>query len=488
MINEKAFEQAIPLAAMAASKGLFINAVEGSPLHKLSQLSVLSDTGLAQPAPSQDEVDFNKVISSSHLNLLSDNDAHNAAFDDAVKFLSGVVATHVSNAKNIIAPLVMAVADGIIKRMADDPTSLKTYEIVQNNLPSPMLNEGFKDLIDRTKGGVYAKPEDNLFLGQRTAQQILDLMLTGSKEYDDSIREWFIGLGDAYFVSLWDTFFRDPHDPDLMLFKDTDFMSVLSNNSKDEKKYGCNFALAIFLLSRGLMDNVQENSGLSLERYTVIVGQYRDAAAVRLAQDYEAFDLALKSGTLVEFVNNFTMTVTVNGPVYVEYLKAGGSNELILGAIVSQETPTLVSHMEGKDQVYMDAWNRYHSIVKASNQMSAFGKFKDHALSSFNAELSNRSTFEQEYIDTNPGHETYMTERVNQILNELKPEDISNPYELAMRLVCQARFYYTDAESILRSIDQAGKQNPNIDVREAALIATIEYCCKYLANQMRVVS
>jgi hypothetical protein len=55
---------------------------------------------------------------------------------------------------------------------------------------------------------------------------------------------------------------------------------------------------------------------------------------------------------------------------------------------------------------------------------------------------------------------------------------------LALHIICQCRFYYTEAEFILSEIEEIGKQNPGIDVREAALIATINYLVDYLCDQI----
>ena len=75
---------------------------------------------------------------------------------------------------------------------------------------------------------------------------------------------------------------------------------------------------------------------------------------------------------------------------------------------------------------------------------------------------------------------------VQEYVETLREEAIGDIWEVASRVVAERIFYYTDAYCILTGINDACKQNPNIDVNEAALLSTIEYVCEYVCDQLVV--
>lgn len=476
MISEKAFDQALDLTTILDRKSIGIKPVEGSPLSVLVSASYPLTNLEAVPS-----VLDTRTFSASSGERNTDNETHNKAFDETITFLSNAVSAHVSNAKNIVAPVVMQLAERIISRTEMELTDNETYKIIPVSLPQPMLNDGFKDRVIKDSGGVYADPQVYLKLKTELAPQaILETMLTGSSEYDNKIKEWFASLGDNFFDLIWRSAFCDP---------------AICNSSvnlkgltalMDDKEKGVDAALAIYLISRNLFDNVPENTGVTLVEYKKILNEYKDAAAQKLNDAYEQDELDVKSGILVKSNNELSKEVRVNAQTYLDYIKAGGKNEVILGAIVSGVIPYTVSKLEGDTQGFLDAWARNNLISKSTAKNKAFIRFKEICLSSFLMDLTNVSSLEQEFVDSHPDHVFKCRELAEQFINDLIPDDIQKPYNVALKLVCRARFYYTDAEKILQSINDISEQNKDIDVREAALIATTEYLIDYVTDQMRL--
>ncbi len=59
-------------------------------------------------------------------------------------------------------------------------------------------------------------------------------------------------------------------------------------------------------------------------------------------------------------------------------------------------------------------------------------------------------------------------------------------YGTIRKLVCNAIFPHTNALQILEAIDAVCHENPKIEVREAALLATIEIVATWVAKLCRV--
>lgn len=479
MLVEKAFEQVRPLVEILNAKDFCISPVENTPLAALVGASVSVNTAEVT-LPSGSDGYSASMYSDSDAVGDTDNETHNKLFDDAVDFLSKTVAQHVSNAKNVVAPVVMSVAEKIIARVQSDITPLKTYAIVPVSLPAPMLNDGFKDTVVKAAGGIYADPERYIKLKQEFAPQaVLESMLTGSGDYDEKIKEWFASCGDAFFDKLWTSLFQDPSMNSVA-------ESASLTKLLDDGKTGVDAALAVFLIARNLTENIPEDTGFTLVDYRKYVQQYKDTAAVRLNRAYESFDSEEKAGILVLSSDDANKEVRVHSQTYLSYIREGGKNEVLLGAIVSGVIPYNVAKLAENQQQFIDAWERHNLILSSESKNRAIVRFREICYSEFLNDLNNLTAFEQEFVQTNPGHVQKAQELGREICESLITEQIEKPYDVALSLVCNARFYYTDAEKILATINKVSEQNKSIDVREAALIATTEYLIDFVCEQLKV--
>lgn len=477
MLVEKSFEQAQSLVEILDSKGICVSAVANTPLAALVSASN-AISSVCETATGDFGIPNAAVLASG-----TENETHNKLFDETISFVSKAVLTHVSNAKNIVAPVVMSVANKIIARCQDELVNVKTYAVIPVFLPAPMLNEGFKDSIEKAQGGVYADPERFLKLKMGfSAEEVLALMLTGSSEYDEKIKEWFQSKGNSFFEKVWTGLFQDPESSTV---KESFSMIKLFEDKND----GLDTALAVYLLARNLFENIPENTGLTLVEYRRIVAEYKDAAAIRISRGYAAYLAQEQAGILVVDHDEVTREIKVNGATYTNYINDAGKNEVILGAVVTGPStiPYNVNVVKQDQQQYLDAWDRFVAFENAERRNRAIVQFKNICISSFLNDLStNLSTFEQEFCTNNPGHIGRCSEILPELVETITTEDIADPYSVALKLVCKARFYYTDAEKILSTINLVSKENPNIDVREAALIATTEYLIDYITDQMKV--
>ncbi len=477
MITANAFDQAQPLVEILNAKDYCIAPVEGTPLYALVAASNPPITS-AEAVPSNGEYS-SSMYSSTQASAGTDNENHNRLFDDTVDFLSKTIIQHVSNAKNIVSPVVLSVAEKIIARTQSDIQPLKTYCIVPVSLPEPMLNDGFKQSVEKANGGVYGEPERYLTIDAEFAPQaFLDMMLTGSNEYDDKIRTWFASCGDSLFNKLWTGLFQKPNETT----NACNLISVFEDN-----KTGVDAALTVFLITRKMIDAIPENTGMTLNDFKKYALQYKDAAAVRLNRAYESRESENKAGILVITSDDISKEVRVNSDTYLTFINNGGKNEVILGAVVSGVIPYNVKTLEENSQQYIDSWERHKLIIGAASKNSAVVKFRDICYSEFLAELNNLSAMEQEYIVTNPAHIQNVQESAKKMCSDLTAEKMDKPYDVALALVCRCRFYYTDSEKILSTIDSISKENPTIDVREAALISTTQYLIDYICEQTKVV-
>jgi hypothetical protein len=129
-------------------------------------------------------------------------------------------------------------------------------------------------------------------------------------------------------------------------------------------------------------------------------------------------------------------------------------------------------------------WHTYVLFHNAAENNRSFDMFKDILRVQFEAGLGGIMEGEKSFIDKTPHYFDIIRSKFENELKALKADSMQCLDTAALKLICRSRFYYTQAEAILMDIQQAAAVNPEIDVREAALLATINYVTDYVADQL----
>lgn len=484
MIDTNSALYSIPLATLAANKGLVISPVEGTPLAELVKTTndlLMASAGvcMSDTATDSDQIKMH-ACSVSDFTMSDKETSHDTMMDSFIADISKATANHISYAKNIVKPVIVEYVEEVQKSLGQEISPMSQFKITMVDLPKPMQNAGFETSINKYAEKPYLSPSSSLFLGEISPQGILDLMLTGSKEYDEGIKEWFVNKGDLFFMDIWNNLFRNfkVSKPSITFT----FDSCMTPSSKELVDY----ALAIQLLSRKLYDEVPENTGLDLPRYREIVAEYREASGIKLNLEYLKYEAVLKNKMLVASIDSDGKGISVNGPIYREWLKSGGCNEALLGMLVGRDTFYNQELIDEAKERFIKDWNTYALFTKTADKNNQFNRIKDILTFSFAKVAENVSATEQETIASMPAFTQTMTTKFQEELLKLKSTDLDDIFNTCMLLVCRARFYYTDAEKILTGINLAVKANPHIDIREAALLSSIEYVVDYISDQMKL--
>lgn len=482
MIDKNSALYSIPLASLAANKGLVISPVQGTPLAELVKINndLLNAGSQCQSLEATDTDLLNDFVNNiSDCTVSESENSHDNLMDAYISDISKAVSNHIGFAKNVVRPVVMEMVEEVQKSLGETVLPSSLFKIEMSELPKPMQNAGFETSISKFSEKPFIAPVSQFYLNEISPQGILELMQTGSKEYDNCIKEWFVNKGDLFFMDIWNNLFRDFKEAKpSKTFTFTDALTPTSTNEIVDT------ALTIHLLSRKLYDEVPENSKLSLNSFRDLAAQYREASGVKLNQEYIRYANILKNKILVSVIDPDNKGCRVNGAVYRDWLKAGGSNEVLLGMLVGKQslfTQSLIN--ENKEQFLKD-WNSFVLFSNTSEKNKSFNRFKDVLTLSFSKILSEMSDLEKETIVSMPGYTQKVNEIFNSELMKLKTNDVSDVFTVCLSLICKARFYYTDAEKILTGINDAVKSNPSIDIREAALLSSIEYIVDYISDQL----
>jgi hypothetical protein len=173
-----------------------------------------------------------------------------------------------------------------------------------------------------------------------------------------------------------------------------------------------------------------------------------------------------------------TNTIEVNSDVYNDWLKEGGTPEVLFGAYASDSQRGFGALLADAEQ-YCKIWAREKNILDSKIRID---------MKSIKAKALRKAFYEviknlPENVQSEPVSD--MTARVDHIVDNLDAHRLEDIYYVVRMLVCRAIFPNSSAQEILTSIDEVSKANPGMCERDAALIASIEYVSTWVASQIK---
>lgn len=481
MIKSNTFLSALPLSEKYAESGKTLVAKPNTVLSILVEKSVPIFTSVAE---NREQLEgFGEILESTSVGTLEQPSSHSLELDAIIKDISKAVTAHISFAKNTVKPLVLEFAAAIQEYKETNvlKDAGEKFNIIVLNIPGVLQSEMFLDTLSFYKGKSVLEPDLSFSLEVKDRDQLVALMLTGHSDTDKLIVEWASHLEDGFLVNLWNSLFTTLATSG----KTIKFNSISQLNAYEKADY----ATAIYLLSRKLFDQVDGSTKeVSLSVYKNTAAQIRDYAGALLVEAINKMALFNKSKLLV--IESFPelYSAKVNGAVYKQWLETGGSPEVILGLIISGKniSSQVLIDQQAKDLVAQ--WNSFCSFYKTNESNKAFQYYSEFLISSFFGSLRDKKDSEIDYIESHANYYDTANKLAYEEIRKLKTDDMSDYFGVALTLVAKCRFYYTSSYNILSDITEAGKVNPNVDIREAALLAVVNYVADYVADQIAVIS
>jgi hypothetical protein len=473
MLNNKTFNAALPLADKIAQTGKILVAKPNTVLNELVKLSVpaFEFTVDTPEALSNYGYALQQTVESS----MDKPSPYGLQLDGIINDLSKAVNNHVSYAKNTVKPLVLEFATCIQKYLdtsvSKDGSEKFTIETL--NIPAVLKDDSFLDSLNAYKDKSALVPDLKLSLEPKAHDELCSMIMTGSKRTDEAIGEWIVTKDGDFLCNIWNSHFTNSPSTNGC---DT---SIEAQNAFDK----ADSALAAYLMARKIFEDVQDTN-MNLTVYKNTVAQIRDYHGSLLVQAVTKIALFVKARTLIiETIGN-QYKVKVNGDIYREWLAKGGSPEIILGCLISESSVVSQSLIDEKAEEFKKRWYSFNSFYKTSEANKKFTYFKEFLSNAFNDSLQTQDDSEKEYSTKNPNYFIGARKLADCEIENLRTGDMTDVYGVALTLVAKCRFYYTSSYGILSDINEASKANPNVDVREAALLAVINYVSDYLADQI----
>ncbi len=486
MIDERTYLRSIVPGNELSDRNIVLVPMADTPLSVLHKSSDISDRLVSGIVESEDlepgelATIIQKTTGSDNIDNIS---LHDKALGDTVDTLSNVVKSHISNARTVVKPIVLEMLETMEEFIANNSTIniLDDFNIIIKKTPPLLTNTYVTDELDGYVGRTLLYPDLKAKLKSKTYDDILPLLLTGNNDVDKLIVDLVSEMSVDTIVSIYTSFLTTEHTDDVLTYQ---HISMLSSYDK------MNYGIVIYLLARGLINTV-DNDGwdVPLSVYNKTLMELRDYAGTLVALALQQTSLLVRTKQLVLSKDMGTKSITVSGEVYTEWLNSGGSPEVVLGILVSDTSnDTSIPAIDSKSKDYINTWASFTSFYTTSAKNKLFRSFKDFLLGAHNNLFRELTPIEEEYNNDNSGFRDNVSKLVTDTVNTITHKDMDDLSCLALKLVARDRFYFTSAYGILNDIQEATIANPDINVREAALLAAINYITDYALDQISIKS
>ena len=483
MLSQDSLNAAAPLTTILDNNDLIITPLANTPLEALVK-ATRSDplfniaTQVMDPASGISKTEYiPDIVNIGYIANVRDpvlnTNSHDLAMDDIIEVASKAVLEHIVFAKSVVAPAIVNLVMRTKEKLNTiTPSTLLGMEVIVWNPPKPLLNSGLESSVRKFEDLALDYPMMNIKSPDVTISTISDLMKSGSGALDKDIDEWMAIKGDSFFFNIWENVFQ--------------IKPKFGNNVNDTFKYwiyesddAVDNALAIYLLSRKLLDNPLPETENNLIAFNKTILDYRNQSAARLSLAYAELDNIDKSKILVRSMTK--NTTTVNGGVYDTWIKNGGENEVLFGNILQLPSSVSVADIDKKAIELKTLWNKHATLISSIERNHVFSRTKEILSYEFQEQL-----FEVSDSSTTLENRERITKLFEDCLDDLREDELVDLYDACLKLLSASRFANTEARRILLGIDRISKENPNIDVRECAAISVLEYVSYWIASQFKV--
>lgn len=477
MLTKEVIAIAADLARLSISQNVDLKLIPGSPIDSLVKSTSIQGTGYCDmngsPVVSSESLTEDNA---SNLSEDSDNSIHNEQMRAFANQIAQAVTAHLSFARNTALACVKDYAAKVTEQLANMPADpISEFDIQQGGLSELLQNSSFLDLLEKKTDVDDYEPSLHVKYSDKGPKELLELIETGSDSLDKDINSWLSKLPHDFLPKVWLEFFTPAH---LSSLKSRSWYDALRN-----KQDGLNTSIAVFLLAVAAQAKLEaESASQTLQELQKALKEYASSAAYEILREIRKFQRDARADVVVLTYDAYNKRIVVNKPVYLKWISNGGSNEELLGSLVNGSRNTSESYLAENKESNLKSWQRYSGLAEAKYKAQTFTKTVQTLRNVFYSMLKEPSEIEQERF-ANPQFVQKVSELFEKELAMVTLKDTECIETLALKLMCLSRFHYTSSYQILRDIDVYSRQE-SVSVKQAALLATINYVTDYVADQI----
>lgn len=480
-IRPTSITSSYPLAEMMAEHGYKVVPHPGTPLEKLLKYSAVKyDPNSPLETYAGDIVRITTVpLGESGTSKIDGVTPHSALMDNVVSVLAKAVKRHISLARTVVKPLVTEFYEKVSEDLENtapvNPGAAFDIQVLE--LPSCVYDSSYISQFDKYQDKIFPmNNNETMDIGEVSQEFLHHLLRDGYIEIDNSIKNLVCSLPSGYLKNLWDGFFTHKDSAEVIV------PSTVTIMNSYEKLY-------VGILLYQMCKNLFDESEIKLGNYTLAEFKDKltgilDYAGGLVANNLTRINLLDSTGIMVLSIRRDKKTCVVSGRLYHEWIQAGNTPEILFGLIVSNSDAANVNAITNMKEKLLQEWKLYYNLTFSRHMTEKLNTYKQILVERFYIEMANATEDEKIYRESHPNANEIVKHRLNELIDGLKNSDMADLFTISLKLIAQCRFYYTSAFDILYGVKKALDDNPELDVREAALISTIEYIGDYIADQI----
>lgn len=423
---------------------------------------------------------INYSTEGSYKNDVYDPSEHDALIDGYIEDLTQVVSSHVRFSKEVVNKQVSIFTEKVTNQIQNFKyRDVHDFFSITYYRPSEVFfNQYLVDELQEYKS-VKSASKGNLNLGTLSTMQdfkLKEYLITGIEELDKEIVDWVNTVGEANLFSY--------------IVNNVEEFSLPINKSLD-------YTLVNYLFYRNLSVKTDLNIAKSLTELRQESANSRDYFALSLAANLNTYAIAVKNLQLFTSDSNFnfsyltqdTIKITILEESFEAFAQEGGTIDMIFGYIASNSAvydATASDILTGKDK-FLSIWNSVKNMYLVNINNNKLDTFKTVITTVFDMELSQMTPEEVEAGCSKPDFLNTTKELAYKYIDELELEDMSDIEDIALMLIAGIRFRFSSSYYLLNKIKNYLSLDEEMEPKQAALFASIDYMVKYLVDQVDIV-
>lgn len=446
----------------------------------LSSLMSVSCVGGYAP---EGTVSYADVLAAATQDSVDGPSEHTAMIGAYIDAQIPIVSQQIAFIQNQVTPKVYefeAKMDATLARL-EAMSPMTEFNIIQVSDVAVLRESEFLDMVQR-----YADPDVNIpnaptNLPAMSTEELLRIMSVSSGALDQSLKAYLATKGDAWLQDIWHYYFaRQNTSPSGSVAGNAlrdGMVGIQRLPSYDRQAVG----LAVFLLSRGLLDEPLEAAGMSLSNWRTLMDEMSRWSAHQAVSATRQLTSVNQNETIVISTADNGKTIVVNSDAYAKYLEQGGELTDIIGAVLHNRNMNYsIQGMQENGVKYKQVWDNYCAVSRSYMDSKAATLLRSEAMSAFAQLCKCCNEDEQEYMTECGVSFEGMQQQAHEVVEAMSLKQLRHTRDLALCLVAGIRFAHTPAKQFLTDMleaQEAGCENP----AEAAAVAALGYIADYMS-------
>lgn len=479
MISQTSLNAVYPLVDQLNAGGIRLNA-DGNSV--LGALVVSADTSVVQYVDNDisweamwlESLQADPIFGNSQAVVLDTDDGqvvrvpvsvHGETMHKATSIVADSVIRALGFARNVVKPIITEVISNVEKAIDVAQTAVEPYEILplyesdvwKSGLVLGVLGK-FKHYQNPTTVKRHEIPQLPM-----PENEAADYLVTGSAELDRQIQQT---LQNRKLTAgmVWSSLFLSTDD---------------IGGYRPQYWGDLDMTLLQFLMCNLLADKPVPNSGMSLTDWETLLTRMAIAAGSSCVFMLRQQDSDKAGKRLLFQFAAKTGTIYLNGNVYDQFIEAGGTPELVYGAVMGNDLAGLqYDNLLANAAKYQAAWARFHTARQFQQDSNYLARVKDALYGVIIKEI--------DAIDPSLLHPTAnksaMMDEAKKHITKLSHYQTAELGQICLTLVCHILFKHTPSLYILTRINELCEKGYSGE--EAASLTVIEYITDWVATSV----